>query len=117
MCGTIAKWAREGCEVHYVVCTDGSAGSNEPGASRDQVAPVREREQRAADVLGVKSVTFLGEIDGLLEVTSATRKKVTREVPAAARRARRARPLAALVRAGLHQPLDHKQAGCSRSRR
>ena len=119
MCGgTIAKWAREGCEVHYVVCTDGSAGSNEPGASRDQVAPVREREQRAAaDVLGVKSVTFLGEIDGLLEVTSATRKKVTREV-------RRLRPtcssrptLAALVRAGHINHWDHKQAGLLALRR
>ena len=36
MCGgTVARWARDGCEVHYVVCTDGSAGSNEPGATRE----------------------------------------------------------------------------------
>jgi len=114
MCGgTIAKWARDGCEVHYVVCTDGSAGSNEPGADRDEVAPIREREQRAAaDVLGVKSVTFLGETDGLLEVTPATRKKVTREV-------RRVRP-EVLVAAdpsrlwsgqGYINHWDHKQAG------
>jgi len=109
----IAKWARDGCEVHYVVCTDGSAGSNEPGADRDEVAPIREREQRAAaDVLGVKSVTFLGETDGLLEVTPATRKKVTREV-------RRVRP-EVLVAAdpsrlwsgqGYINHWDHKQAG------
>jgi LmbE family N-acetylglucosaminyl deacetylase len=114
MCGgTVAKWARGGCEVHYVVCTDGSAGSNEPGASRDQVAPVREREQRAAaDVLGVKSVTFLGEIDGLLEVTPATRKKVTREV-------RRLRPEVLVAPdpsrlwsgQGYINHWDHKQAG------
>ena len=113
MCGgTVAKWARGGCEVHYVVCTDGSAGSNEPGADRDEVAPIREREQRAAaDVLGVKSVTFLGETDGLLEVTPATRKKVTREVRrAAARGARRPRSVTPLVRPGLHQPLG-PQAG------
>ena len=72
MRGTVAKWARGGCEVHYIVCTDGSAGSNEPGARREDVAPIREREQRAAaDVLGVESVTFLGEPDGLLEVTPA----------------------------------------------
>lgn len=82
MCGgTIVRWTREGCEVHYVVCTDGSAGSNEPGASREETAPVREREQRAAaDVLGVKSVTFLGERDGMLEVNLDTRRKVCREV-------------------------------------
>jgi LmbE family N-acetylglucosaminyl deacetylase len=114
MCGgTVAKWARDGCEVHYVVCTDGSAGSNEPGARRELVAPIREREQRAAaDVLGVKTVTFLGEIDGLLEVTPATRKKVTREV-------RRLRP-GVLVAPdpgrlwsgeGYINHWDHKQAG------
>jgi LmbE family N-acetylglucosaminyl deacetylase len=82
MCGgTIAKWTREGCDVHYVVITDGSAGSNEPGVTRDSIRPVREREQRAAaEVLGVKTVTLLGEVDGMLEVTLDTRKKVTREV-------------------------------------
>lgn len=82
MCGgTIARWARDGCQVHYVVVTDGSAGSNEPGASREELRAVREREQRdAADVLGVRSITFLGELDGMLEVTLDTRRKVTREV-------------------------------------
>ena len=43
--------------------------------------PIREREQRAAaEVLGVKSVTFLGELDGMLEVTLGHARKVTREV-------------------------------------
>jgi LmbE family N-acetylglucosaminyl deacetylase len=82
MCGgTIGAWTRAGCEVHYVVCTDGSAGSNEPGRNRDVMRPIREAEQRAAaDVLGVATVTFLGEVDGFLEVTPDTRRKVTREV-------------------------------------
>ena len=49
MCGgTIAAWTREGCEVHYVVITDGSAGNNEPGATREQMRPIREQEQRAS---------------------------------------------------------------------
>jgi LmbE family N-acetylglucosaminyl deacetylase len=79
--GTIARWTRGGCEVHYVVITDGSAGSNEPGATRDEMRRVREREQRAAaGLLGVASVTFLGELDGHLEVTPETRRKVCREV-------------------------------------
>ena len=114
MCGgTVARWANEGCAVHYVVCTDGSAGSNEPGARREAVAPIREREQRAAAaVLGVETVTFLGELDGLLEVTPATRKKVCREV-------RRVRPevLVAPDPARLWSGnryinhWDHKQAG------
>jgi LmbE family N-acetylglucosaminyl deacetylase len=79
--GTVARWSRDGCEVHYVCITDGSAGSNDPGTTRDAMREVRTRElQAAADVLGVASVTFLGELDGFLEVTPATRRKVTREV-------------------------------------
>ena len=118
MCGgTVAKWARNGCEVHYIVCTDGSAGSNEPGARREAVAPIREREQRAAaDVLGVKSIAFLGEPDGLLEVNPRTRKMVTREI-------RRIRPEVVvapdpsrlLVRLRLHQPLGPQAGGAARA--
>jgi LmbE family N-acetylglucosaminyl deacetylase len=79
--GTVARWAREGTEVHYVCITDGSAGSNEPGVTREDMRPVREREQRAAcDVLGCASLTFLGFVDGQLEVNLETRKAVTREV-------------------------------------
>jgi LmbE family N-acetylglucosaminyl deacetylase len=114
MCGgTIARWVREGCEVHYVVCTDGSAGSNTPGQDRDVMRPIREREQRAAaEVLGVSSVTFLGEPDGLLEVSPTTRKKVTREI-------RRLRPEVLVAPdparlwsgRGYVNHWDHKQAG------
>ena len=82
MCGgTVARWAGEGTEVHYVVVTDGSAGSNEPGVTREQMRPIREREQRAAaEVLGVTSIAFLGELDGHLDVNLDTRRKVCREV-------------------------------------
>jgi LmbE family N-acetylglucosaminyl deacetylase len=114
MCGgTIAKWSAAGCAVHYVVCTDGSAGSNDPGARRELVAPIREREQRAAaEVLGVQSVTFLGEPDGLLEVTPRTRKMVAREI-------RRLRPEVLVApdpsrlwfSPGYINHWDHKQAG------
>src|SRR5205823_5763944 len=114
MCGgTAARWARDGCDVHYVVITDGSAGSNEPGVTREELRPVREREQRAAAaVLGVKSVTVLGEVDGMLEVTLDTRRKVCREV-------RRLRPEVLLAPDpsrlwfgnGYVNHWDHKQAG------
>lgn len=114
MCGgTVATWAAVGCEVHYVVITDGSAGSNEPGAVREETAVVRAREQRdAAAVLGVTSVTFLGETDGMLEVTSDTRRKVCREV-------RRLRPEVLVAPdpsrlwsgQGYINHWDHKQAG------
>ena len=114
MCGgTVAAWTAAETDVHYVVITDGSAGSNEPGMTRQEIAVFREREQRAAaEVLGVKSVTFLGETDGMLEVTLDTRRKVCREV-------RRLRPevLVAPDPArlwygnGYINHWDHKQAG------
>jgi LmbE family N-acetylglucosaminyl deacetylase len=113
MCGgSVARWTEEGCEVHYVVVTDGSAGSNEPGVTREQMREIREREQRAAaDVLGVKSVTFLGELDGTLEVNLETRRKVCREV-------RRLRPEVVVApdpsllwRANYVNHSDHKAAG------
>ena len=61
--------------------TDGSAGSNEPGVVREELAVVREAEQRAAaEILGVKDLTFLGFRDGELEVNLETRRAVTRVV-------------------------------------
>ena len=79
--GTVAAWASEGTDVHYVVITDGSAGNNEPGWTRPDIAKVRKEEQRAAaEILGVRSVTFLDFPDGLLEVNAETRRAVTREV-------------------------------------
>jgi LmbE family N-acetylglucosaminyl deacetylase len=114
MCGgTVALWAREGTDVHYCVITDGSAGSNEPGATREEMAIVREREQRAAaEVLGVKSLSFLGYRDGELEVTLETRRAVTRVV-------RRIRPEVILAPdpqrlwsgSGYINHSDHKAAG------
>jgi LmbE family N-acetylglucosaminyl deacetylase len=82
MCGgTVARWVAEGSTVHYVLCTDGSAGSNVPGVTREEMRVTRAKEQRdAAEALGVASVTILGELDGMLEVTLETRKKVCREV-------------------------------------
>jgi LmbE family N-acetylglucosaminyl deacetylase len=64
-----------------VIITDGSAGSNEPGMTRDVISSTRKREQQAAaEVLGIGSITFLDFPDGLLEVNAETRRAVTREV-------------------------------------
>src|SRR5262245_23164427 len=79
--GTVAAWAQAGTEVTYVCVTDGSAGSNEPGATREGLRDVREVEQRAAcDVLGVKECVFLGFVDGMVEVTMDLRRAICREV-------------------------------------
>ncbi|CAN5326149.1 PIG-L family deacetylase [soil metagenome] len=84
--GTVAKWTGSGAEVVYVSVTDGSAGSNEVGADREELRTVREAEQReACNVLGVRECVFLGWQDGSVEPNMDLRRAITRE-------ARRVRP-------------------------
>lgn len=77
--GSVAKWTAQGAQVSYVIVTDGSAGSNEPGVDIHELARQREAEQRvAAEVVGVTDVRFLGYRDGTLEPTIALRRELTR---------------------------------------
>ena len=79
--GTVARLAKEGREVAYVILTNGNKGSGDPSITREQLASIRAEEQRrAARVLGVKSVEFLGYEDGELEDTRDLRRDVTREI-------------------------------------
>jgi LmbE family N-acetylglucosaminyl deacetylase len=81
MAGTVAAWTREGCRVAYVVCTDGNAGSHEPGMTREKLAGIRREEQRAAcAVLGVTDVLFLGYDDGQLQPTLELRRDLVRAI-------------------------------------
>jgi LmbE family N-acetylglucosaminyl deacetylase len=69
-CGaTLAKWAAAGCEIHHLVCTDGSKGSWDPAEDVAELVAMRQKEQRAASrALGGKGdVVFLGWPDGELE--------------------------------------------------
>lgn len=76
--GTIAKLAKDGKDVVYVVVTDGSKGSSDPDISAEQLIRTRQAEQRdAARVLGVQEVEFLGYPDGMLEPTIEVRKSIT----------------------------------------
>ena len=73
--GTVATWTQAGCRVVYVVCTDGNAGSHEPGMTRERLAELRRTEQRAAcAALGVHEVVFLGYDDGTLQPTIELRR-------------------------------------------
>lgn len=75
--GTMARLAEEGCEISYVLVTSGNRGSHEPGMTMERLAAIREQEQRrAAEVLGVRDVTFLGYNDGEVEVSLALRSEL-----------------------------------------
>lgn len=79
--GTVAKLAREGREITYVIVTNGNKGSDDPAVTSELLVPIREVEQRqAARVLGVERVEFLGYEDGELEDTRELRRSVTRQI-------------------------------------
>jgi LmbE family N-acetylglucosaminyl deacetylase len=79
--GTVAKWAQEGTEVHYLIVTDGSKGSDDPNMTSEQLVQIREQEQRdAAASLGAKEVHFLHYEDAMLEVTLSLKKDIVRAI-------------------------------------
>lgn len=76
--GTVARWAREGREVHYVLCTSGNRGSDDPEMTPERLGEIREAEQRtAAKILGVAEITFLRHEDCELEETLALRRELS----------------------------------------
>ena len=92
--GTLAKWARAGCEIVTVCITSGGAGSNKftpPDMTRKALVSIREDEQREAGrILGVKETIYLGHEDGMLEASIPLRRELTRLI-------RRYRPEAVLT--------------------
>jgi len=79
--GTLARWARLGSRVVYVLCTSGDVGIADPGMTRQKATEIREAESlEAARIAGVSQVVFLREPDGLLQPTLELRKKLVREI-------------------------------------
>lgn len=77
--GTAAKWAGEGSEITYALCTSGDAGSHDLTMPPEKLAPIRQAEQRAAaQLLGVEQVVFLDYRDGMMENTLDLRRDITR---------------------------------------
>jgi LmbE family N-acetylglucosaminyl deacetylase len=107
--GVIARWVAAGCEVAYVLCTDGQAGTADRTLSADELVARRAAEQRAAaDFMGVRHLEMLGYPDGELEDTRAFLGDVVRAI-------RRHRPHTVFVhdpyRIGGFQHRDHRKAG------
>jgi len=79
--GTIALWVRQGAQIIYLILTNGNKGSDDPEMTPEQLTKLRQKEQRtAADLLGVKTIIFLDEPDGELQVTLRLRQQVVREI-------------------------------------
>lgn len=79
--GTLARWARAGTRISYVLCTSGDVGIDQPGMTRSRAAEIREAEQlEAARIIGAAEVIFLREPDGMLQATLDLRKRLVREI-------------------------------------
>jgi LmbE family N-acetylglucosaminyl deacetylase len=79
--GTVARWAREGVELHYCLLTDGNSGSRDPSVTAEALADVRRREQQTAgELFDVASYTFLGYTDGRLVPSIQMRLQIARVI-------------------------------------
>lgn len=79
--GTVAKWCDQGWEVVYVLCTDGSKGTDDPEITSPELVALREHEQKeAGKILGLKEVVFLGYEDAMLEPSLDLRRDITRQI-------------------------------------
>jgi LmbE family N-acetylglucosaminyl deacetylase len=108
-CGaTLAKWSEAGCEVHLLVCTDGSKGTWDADTDLSALVATRREEQRkAASTLGARDVHWLDRVDGELVDDLDTQARVCETI-------RRTRPDVILG----HDPWreyrlhpDHRAAG------
>lgn len=79
--GTMAKWAKEGKEIVYILITSGDKGGSDFSLDPESFRGVRESEQReAALIVGVKELVFLRYKDGEVENTTELRRDLVREI-------------------------------------
>jgi LmbE family N-acetylglucosaminyl deacetylase len=80
-CGaTLARWAKNGHYIHYLILTNGNKGGG-VDTTPEQLRNTRQIEQKeAAEVIGVKSVHFLDLEDGYLVPTLELRREIVRTI-------------------------------------
>ena len=79
--GTIAQWTAKGIEVSYCIITNGDQGGEESGIPLEEMAQVRQKEQRdAGAALGVTDITFLNYRDGWLMPSIELRKEIVKAI-------------------------------------
>lgn len=81
--GSLAKWIKNGAEVKYLICSDGSKGSKD-NMDAQQVTNTRKAEQESAcAVIGVQQFEVLGYEDGTLHNSlDALRKDIVKAIRA-----------------------------------
>jgi len=79
--GSVAVMTDAGIDVVYCLVTDGDAGGAETGTPREEMAPLRRDEQRAAAaIVGVHELHFLGYPDGRVQPTLELRRDMSRVI-------------------------------------
>ncbi len=79
--GSFAKWASEGASCYYLICTDGSKGSDDPKMTESKLVKIRREEQRAAGkIIGLKDVFFLDHKDTQLVADLTLKKEIVRHI-------------------------------------
>ncbi len=77
--GTFAKWAKQGHYCYYLICTDGSKGSDDPKMTEAKLINLRKKEQEdVVKILGLKGVFFLNHKDTELTVDLKLKKEIVR---------------------------------------
>ena len=117
--GTLAAWAKAGCEVHVLLCTDGGKGSPDPTVDPGEL--VRRRAAEAAEAGGRARCRRPG-VPRLSRRGADRRRRAPggaggRGPPAPARGRALPRPHRRLLRAGVLQPPgppDHRMGGARR---
>lgn len=79
--GTIAQWTSQGIEVSYCIITNGDQGGEESGIPVEEMAKVRQQEQRdAGKAVGVSQITYLNYRDGWLMPSIELRKEIVKAI-------------------------------------
>jgi LmbE family N-acetylglucosaminyl deacetylase len=79
--GTVAAFTAAGVAVTYCIVTNGDAGGSDRSIPREEMAALRQDEQRAAAaIVGVDDVRFLGHPDGMVQATVELRRDISRVI-------------------------------------
>lgn len=77
--GTVASLVSNGTKVHYILVTNGDKGTQNRSMTTTELGAIRMEEQiRAAAVLGVATVDFLGVGDGDVTNSESLQRNLTR---------------------------------------